>query len=496
MMLSRSVRALITIVIACAIIVGVGILTQRQVPETVAAASTLEPIGTTTVLCPEPGIGSDTGVRVTAAVVPGLPGQSAGPGRGLLQTLPGEPAVRRELTVPGEQAEVTGFGRRLPPIEGIGLGSLAPGFVANQWSRDPRGRGRGMAGTACGPAAAEFWFVGGGAIAGRQTRVVLVNPEDTAAVVDVIVHGDAGIIDAPAGRGLVVQPRTRLIVSLDVLVPGETATAVHVIARTGRVGATVDDDQMTGLLSIGTDWIPPATMPTTKLYVPGVLPGDGARVLTVVSPGENDALVNIRVLTSDGAFAPAERDSMRVPAGAVASMDMAPVLDGQPATIEITSDQPVTAGMRQFIVAKGKRQRDTTFSSGRLPFTAPAAVSGLPNRRATTIHLGITAPEGDATVAVTLLPYAGPGAAAKATAVRRVTVQAGQVVWIPVTPPANAEWFTAVVTPEPGSGPVLVAHRVREVSAFGDLVTGYPWDPLRTEVSVPTATEDLGLTNR
>ena len=58
-------------------------------------------------------------------------------------------------------------------------------------------------------------------------------------------------------------------------------------------GATVDDDQMTGLLSIGTDWIPPATMPTTKLYVPGVLPGDGARVLTVVSPGENDALVNL-----------------------------------------------------------------------------------------------------------------------------------------------------------------------------------------------------------
>ena len=52
------------------------------------------------------------------------------------------------------------------------------------------------------------------------------------------------------------------------------------------------------------------------------------------------------------------------------------------------------------------------------------------------------------------------------------------------------------MTPEPGSGPVLVAHRVREVSTFGDLVTGYPWDPLHTEVTVPTATEDLGLTNR
>ena len=34
------------------------------------------------------------------------------------------------------------------------------------------------------------------------------------------------------------------------------------------------------------------------------------------------------------------------------------------------------------------------------------------------------------------------------------------------------------------------AHRVREQSRFGDLVTGYPWHPLRTEVVVPTAVQD------
>ena len=68
--------------------------------------------------------------------------------------------------------------------------------------------------------------------------------------------------------------------------------------------------------------------------------------------------------------------------------------------------------------------------------------------------------------------------------------------WLAVDPPAGIDWFTAIVTPTNDSGPVLVAHRVREISKYGDLVTGYPWLPLRDTVTVPVAEEDLGLTIR
>ena len=66
------------------------------------------------------------------------------------------------------------------------------------------------------------------------------------------------------------------------------------------------------------------------------------------------------------------------------------------------------------------------------------------------------------------------------------------MTWIPLNLQQSSSWFTAVVTPE-NSAPVHAAHQVLENSRFGDLVTGYPWQPLRTQVAVPTANEDAGL---
>lgn len=197
---------------------------------------------------PRAGAGTDLGVRVTAAVVPGQPGQDGEAGAAGLETLPGRESASSAIEVPGGQAQVEAFGTRLPAIRAYGEGSLAPGLIADQWGRDPGGQGRGMASTACAPAASEFWFVGGGAIAGRQTRIVLVNPDETSAVVDVLIHGPSGLHRRARRPRPRRQGQDRLVVRLDVLAPGATATAVEVLARTGRIGASVDDEQRTGLI--------------------------------------------------------------------------------------------------------------------------------------------------------------------------------------------------------------------------------------------------------
>ena len=494
------VRPFLVAVGVAVVVTLVATLVQRPVPPPSEGATSIEPIGSTVLLCPEPGAGTDLGVRVTAAIVPGLPGQEvaddpdATPSRAGLETLPGRESAASKILVPGGQAQIEAFGRRLPAIRAYGEGSLAPGLVADQWGRDPSGAGRGQASTACAPAASDFWFVGGGAIAGRQTRIVLVNPDPTAAVVDVLIYGPKGLIDAPGGRGLVVKGEDRLVTRLDVLAPGVAATAVHVLARTGRVGASIDDEQRTGLANVGTDWIPAAAAPATKVYLPGVVNGAGARVLSVVAPGDDDAVVGIRLITADGTFAPVDRAQLEVPANSVVTMDMAPVLEGQPATLELTSNVPIAAGMRMFY--GGTIFDETSFTAGAQPYSAGAAVSGLPVRSSTDVRIGITAPEGAAQVEIVLLPFRGGKDAAVPTEPRRIKVGAGKMRWIRLRPPAGIEWYTAVVTPLEGSGPILVAHRLRESSRFGDLVTGYPWPALRTQVVVPTAQQDLAVANQ
>ncbi len=492
-------QAAAVVVAVIALVVGLGQLIQAQPAPPQESTVGAEPIRSSVLLCPEPGTGGTLGVRVTGAVIPGQVGQS-GDGEAGLRTLPGAESARSNIARPGEQGQIEAFGSRLPAIEAYGEGSLAPGLVADQWGRDPTGRGRGMASTACAPAASEFWFVGGGAVAGRVTRVVLVNPDVTSAVVDVIVHGPEGEIETPTTRGLVVPGQDRVVVRLDEVAPGVNGTAFHVIARSGRVGASVDDEQRVGLDVIGTDWIPAAAEPATTVYIPGILAGDGARVLSVVSTTDNDAVVTVRVLAQDGSYAPFERGSLIVPAGAVATLDMTPALpatpDGVlPAALELTSDQPIVAGMRQFFGGKSV-QNEASFTAGAQPFTGPAAVTGLPVRAATDVKLQIAAPSTSVEVDVTMLPFRGGTQVAEATEPVRVSVPAGEVRVITFEPPSDVEWFTGVITPVAGSGPVLAAHRVRERSRFGDLITGYPWKPLRVRVPVPQAVPDAAVAVR
>jgi hypothetical protein len=482
-------RPLLAAGVAAIVLTVIATLIQQPTPAITEGATAIEPVGSAVLLCPEPGAASDLGVRVTAAVVPGQPGQDED-GTAGLRTLPGRQSAQSRIEVPGGQAQIEAFGTRLPAIEAYGAGGLAPGLVADQWGRDPGGQGRGMASTACAPASSESWFVGGGAIAGRQTRIVLVNPDETAAVVDVIIRGPEGVIDAPAGRGLVVKGQDRLVLRLDVLAPGVSATAVQVLARTGRVGASVDDEQRSGLANIGTDWVPQAALPSRRVYVPGIVNGAGARVLSVSAPGADDAIVDVRVISADGTYAPAERARIEVPADSVVALDMAPILDKRPATLELTSDVPIVAGMRMFF------GNETAFTAGALPFDGPAAVSGLPVRPATDVRVSLTAPEGDAAVDISLLPFRGGKDAAEPTPPRRIQIAAGTIRYIRLNAPSGVDWYTAVVTPADGSGPILVAHRLRERSRFGDLVTGYPWRPLRTEVEVPTAVPEPSVALR
>ncbi len=95
-----------------------------------------------------------------------------------------------------------------------------------------------------------------------------------------------------------------------------------------------------------------------------------------------------------------------------------------------------------------------------------------------------------------MLPFRGGTQVAEPTEPVRVSVPPGEVRVVTFEPPNDVDWFTGVITPLPGSGPILAAHRVKERSRFGNLITGYPWQPLRNRVLVPQAFADEAVATR
>ena len=485
---------LISVVIAV-VLAGGGSLLALKLGPPPTPELVVQPVGSTTTVCPEPGIAnSELSTQITAAVVPGLAGEENAKGSARLETLPGKPQASSAIESAGGQTQIDVVNTDSPPIVGIATGGLAPGFTADQRGRDTKADGRGMSSVACGPPLSQFWFVGGGASLGQSTRIVLVNSEDFPAQVDIDVYSPTGIVDTEAGRGVIVPARDRVTLRLDAIAPRIKYAAVKIIARSGRVAAAMNDQIMTGLRSEGADWIPVSAEPNNRVLVPGLSSGKGERQLSILAPGKDDGTVAVRVMTEDGNFVPAGVEKLQLVPGEVKTLDIASVVERQSATLELTSDVPIVAGVRE-IFGAGAKNGELIYTAGSTPWAGMAAVTGLPSSDASTVRLSLTAPDADATASVTLLGYKGGKSMAPSKPLE-VQIAGGRIKDLKLDPPAGSDWFTAVVsnTSAPASDatqPALVAaHRIIEKSGFGDLVTGYPWTPLRVSVTAPAVQQD------
>ena len=216
------------------------------------------------------------------------------------------------------------------PYVARGEGALAPALGAGQVTRSHGGRGRGLLATACAAPSGEAWFVGGGGSVGRRTTVLLPTPTRPRPWSTSRSSGPDGPVAARGGEGVLVPAASQQTLRLDVLVPGTTRTALHVVARAGRVSAAVEDVDTKGLIPRGADYVPQSRPPATRVVVPGVLGGTaGARLPAGAAPGDADAIVNVH-LVADGRHVRARVSAalLEIAAGSVAQVDLAPFLDG------------------------------------------------------------------------------------------------------------------------------------------------------------------------
>jgi hypothetical protein len=304
-------------------------------------------------------------------------------------------------------------------------GALAPGLVAETTTTAAGERSIGLASQPCVEPGREWWFAGGSGGVGRRGTLVLTNSSDGAAVVDVSVWTEQGLLAAAGTSDLGVPPGGTRTVALDAVASGAERSAVLVSATVGRVGAALFLRDVDGADPIGLSWVTPSRAPARLAYVPG-LPAFGERTLRLVNTGEEDAIVGLRALSGQGPFTPVGLEAIDAPAGQVVDVDLEAA--GEEAfALEVSSTQPVVSSviLRQ------------TPSSG----LGDLAVLGSASALDTIAASRITSEDARSSrLVLTALPdaEANPGASPDATPTATVTPTATATQTVAATPSATA----------------------------------------------------------
>ncbi|MDY0815551.1 DUF5719 family protein [Kitasatospora purpeofusca] len=531
---ARTTRSLLAAAVVLAAVFGIAELRKPATPAaTDRATATSAQVERTAVVCPQPlqgltgsttltaytppGTGTGTGTgdgtgwisdEAAPAAAPGAaPSAPAAPAAPATQAATGAPTpaapaaadkdaapadARLILAKPGTPVSAPAANGDLAPGTGaVATGALAPGFTVTQTTTVTEQRGLGLSGITCTPSGTGFWFAGASTAEGRTDYVSLVNAEPTAAVVDIKLYGDKGLIENDAANSITVAPGSSQSVLLPTISKGQVADlAVHVVARSGRIGAALHAADG----SKGADWVPASADPAPVQVMPGLPADTSAAHLVVWAPPEDDADLRIELSGKNGWFVPAGNESIHVKAGMVASVDLGKVTRDEVAGLRVSpSDDkhptPVVAGLRvDRAGANGKS--DAAWLAGTAPVGARATVAD--NRGGGPSTLFLTSTGEAATVRVTA--SAGTGGGTPAT--KEVQLPAGGTVALPAPEPGGLNGSFALTVETVSGGPVVAARMLALPSKDVPMFTVQALRDDRSTVKVPQASQDPGVVLR
>lgn len=486
--MNRTTLSLIAGVTALAAVTGFAAVSSPDAgaaDEPAGAAAHL-PVERTGLLCPRPST-SDLAETTYTSFTPVTEGTKK-EGGAELRPATKEPKDDEKAVLkpgdPGKPATGEVSGSEAPALVGTADGRLAPGWTVQQTTEVTAGTGRGLQGVTCTPADTEFWFPGTSTGEDRTDYVHLTNPDDSAAVVDIELYGKDGALETTVGEGITVQPHSSEPVLLSTLTEEkQTDVTVHVVVRSGRVGAAVQalDEKLGG------DWLPAAADPSGSLVLPGI-PKDATAVrLVAFTPRDADVDLKVRLASPSGLITPAGHETLHVKGGMTAAVDLGDITRGEAGSLVLTAPDgsvPVVAAVR-VLRGEGDKQESAFIPAARPVGTRATAVDNT----AEGTTLSVTAPEGTAKVKVT----ASAGTEGGAPQSKTYTIKSGTTQNIEAPAPSGAKG-TYALTVEPESDTPVYASRT--LAATEDGVAFFTVQPLpddRGTVAVPEASEDLSV---
>lgn len=299
-------------------------------------------IGRTSSICPV--LTEDGADSPPALTVSGVALRPATPRSGALTGAPLGSDAQPELTVDQAGKGAT-LGRVNGPVVLSGDGGMAGASGGAVVGIGAAGLATGLTAAACLPPETTQWFAGVGSAASDATDLVLTNPDDAQAEVDLRLYGRLGRVAAPGSSGLVIEARSSRTVSLTDAVASDGPLSVAVTANRGRVAADVRRIRTLDLKPAGIDWQLPAASPSTTVTIPAVPGGEGTRELSVINPGTQRATVQVQVLGIAGPYAPAGATSLDLAPESTGTLDLTAGLAGGAGGVRLVSDQPVTGSV-------------------------------------------------------------------------------------------------------------------------------------------------------
>lgn len=442
----RRAIALGVALVALLLILGGGTLLRAEAP---ASQATHSPqVGRTTMICTTSAALSAAArarTEVSAVAIREAPDRPGSLSASTLDTK----SVKLKLSEPGKGAPPY---RTNASIVIAADGAMATASSAVIVDDVTGGNEAGLKAAPCLAPATAHWFSGLGATDEDRTDLILSNPDDAQAQVDLRYYGRSGRIAVPGSPGLVIKGHDSRPVSLTGL-QGESPVSVAVQASQGRVTAVAKRTQTRQIKPAGVDWQVPSVPPSRVVVIPGVPEGQGGRQLVVTNPNSSRATVAVQVLGFQGPYAPSGSASVDVPPEATATVNLQPGLAGEAAGIKLTSDVPVTGA----VIATSERDgagTDLAVQSAAAPLIG-TGVSALATTNIADSQLIISnAGDSDAQVSFEVFSYDGVRLrtadvvlAANSTATRRLNSPAPSYVVVNV--PDDSSVVAGVVLTQP-----------------------------------------------
>lgn len=264
---------------------------------------------------------------------------------------------------------------------------------------------RGLAVSACTRPAMESWLVGGSAATGASDLVLLTNPGDVAATVDLRVFGADGAQDPVAGRDIVVAARSQRAIPLAALRRGEQSPVVQVTAQGAPVRASLQSALTRTLIAGGVDQVGASALPATQQVIPAVdvtvapdsvASAGGMSVRLMATAADTLASVTVRSV-ADGSVV-SQEDAIALAAGRPLELEVTGMPVGD-YTVTATAADPLVAAA--WTSTDQATPADFAWAVGAPLVDAPTLVAVAPGPGPT---LTLTA---DQETAATLTPVSG-----------------------------------------------------------------------------------------